>query len=434
MRWRESLARLAMACAMTMGCLAAAWNAWPTLIDWHQHWLAGKFVQRIAAASDDAVRLPLRQLASLGIPALRPLVEEAASRRAAVARVARQVLDEKFATWQLQAQASEDFQLALPLKTLAAALADNIHRFGPAGKQWAERQTLQILLIAKTVPPDAAPTLLDDCSRVLAAVPPRGPRTRNPSPATSLRTPANSRPLPNPALKLDVLAVPSEHAIRTAPGTAPHVDTQDPQGGENKAAGTVDSVPPQLLLPPPPSSVVTGWSRRSGSAPRAATSHGFSSSVPQTNENHQHADSAVIDVPTPPEMESQLTELRQVPSRQLLDRLAQAQYFQAEAVRAVLRERGFVDAEFELARRLTSSSAADRLQLIDDLSRLSAASARRWLRWLLEDANADVRLRALTAMATTRDPQLFDLARRLAVTDQDPRIAELASRIMRQAR
>ena len=61
-------------------------------------------------------------------------------------------------------------------------------------------------------------------------------------------------------------------------------------------------------------------------------------------------------------------------------------------------------------------------------------TARRWLHWLLEDDSPEVRLRALSAIATTSDPRLYEVARDIAVHDQDPRVAKLASQIMEQAR
>ncbi len=73
------------------------------------------------------------------------------------------------------------------------------------------------------------------------------------------------------------------------------------------------------------------------------------------------------------------------------------------------------------------------MRLIVDLEVLPAAAARRWLRLLLSDSDAEVRMRSLTALATTSDPQLYALAREMAVNDHDRRVSELATRIMRQA-
>jgi hypothetical protein len=74
------------------------------------------------------------------------------------------------------------------------------------------------------------------------------------------------------------------------------------------------------------------------------------------------------------------------------------------------------------------------LQLVEDLEVLPARTARRWLKELLSDELAEVRLEALTALATTNDPELVSIARELAVRDTDPQVADLATRIMQDAR
>ena len=130
----------------------------------------------------------------------------------------------------------------------------------------------------------------------------------------------------------------------------------------------------------------------------------------------------------------QTADLQRRSSNELLSRLARASFFEAGTIRAVLRERGFDDAELALMQRLVSPAAADRLRLVEDVSILPAASALRFLRLLLNDTNADVRLRALTALATTNAPNLSALARELALRDEDPRVSELASRLLQPTR
>ena len=118
----------------------------------------------------------------------------------------------------------------------------------------------------------------------------------------------------------------------------------------------------------------------------------------------------------------------------MLNKLSRVDFFEAGAIREVLRGRGSSDVELALVEQMSSPEAGHRLQVIEDLSVLPAGQARRLLRSLLHDPNAEVRYRALSVMATTEDPQLFDLAKERALSDPDNRVAELASRIMRQAR
>ena len=144
--------------------------------------------------------------------------------------------------------------------------------------------------------------------------------------------------------------------------------------------------------------------------------------------------SEVVDVPTPQNMQEQAAILRQRPSDELLTRLRKANFYEAGIIRTVLSERGFAVPGFAVLRRLAAPEVANRLRLVDEVSVLPAATARQVLRWLLEDESADVRLRALTVLATSNAPHLYEMARELAVRDEDPRVSELASRLLRQVR
>ena len=78
---------------------------------------------------------------------------------------------------------------------------------------------------------------------------------------------------------------------------------------------------------------------------------------------------------------------------------------------------------------LFSDQTQDRLRLVDDVLKDSATGARPWLMLLADDPNADVRLAALTVMATSSDRALIEKAWQVAIRDRDPRIADLAARL-----
>jgi hypothetical protein len=142
----------------------------------------------------------------------------------------------------------------------------------------------------------------------------------------------------------------------------------------------------------------------------------------------------VLRIPSPDEMTVLFEELKLEETPQLLNRLSSADHYTAAVIRSVLKERGIGSEELSLAACLATADSAERLELVDDLKVLPARTARRWLRQLLTDKNADVRLKALTAMATTNDPELVGIARDVAVQDSDSRVTELAARIIREAR
>ena len=141
--------------------------------------------------------------------------------------------------------------------------------------------------------------------------------------------------------------------------------------------------------------------------------------------------SGIVDIPNPQTMAAQAEVLRSYSTGELFVRLQNAKFYEAGVIRSVLAERGMVEAEIDLRIRLNSPQSSDRLRFVDEVSSLPSNSARRTFLWLLEDESGDVRLRALTALATTRHPEVLRVARDLAVHDEDPRVANLASQLIR---
>jgi hypothetical protein len=103
----------------------------------------------------------------------------------------------------------------------------------------------------------------------------------------------------------------------------------------------------------------------------------------------------------------------------------------AEARRSLVR-RGFSEVDLELARRLLSPDAETRVQLAREVQRLSSVDAARWLMWLAQDPDTEVRLAAISTLATTGDPSLLERVEALARNDRDPQIKALADQIRKQ--
>ena len=103
----------------------------------------------------------------------------------------------------------------------------------------------------------------------------------------------------------------------------------------------------------------------------------------------------------------------------------------AEARRELLR-RGFSEVDLELARQLFSPDTEARKQLAREVPRLSSVDAARWLMWLALDPQPEVRLAALSTLATTGDPALLTRVEALARKDRDQQIQALANRIAKQ--
>jgi HEAT repeat protein len=99
-----------------------------------------------------------------------------------------------------------------------------------------------------------------------------------------------------------------------------------------------------------------------------------------------------------------------------------------------LDRRGFDTAQLELARQLTDADPREREQLAELLPRVPGIDAKTWLLWLSRDEDADVRLAALTVMATTGDPQVLKRIELISRNDADPRIQRQGERLSKLRR
>jgi HEAT repeat protein len=127
-----------------------------------------------------------------------------------------------------------------------------------------------------------------------------------------------------------------------------------------------------------------------------------------------------------------MQEYRQWSDRQLMTHMDAAPRFQAAAMRKILAGRGYSDEILKLTRELEALPASQRLDAVERAATLPTGDARLVLRWFLADDDADVRLQALTTLATSGDPKMAEIARRCAVEDADPRVADFASKLLRQ--
>ncbi len=427
----DNTTQLVKAVAATFFMLAAGWLVAPSISHWHSHQLADRLVVKITDAEDAQVKVPLRQLADLGETSIEPLVVAAASDREAVATIARQILDEKLVTWKLLDQDSSHEAVA----TLAMALATHLDKFGPAGKQWAEQLALTMIELSDRIPAKQTHILLAHCSRILSVVTPRGPRLRTLAPRTEIADFPTTDKLSAPEPKLEALTRASEGSLDRLARLQPSI----PMETQNR----LTLVTPRRREASGSASKPLDWLPRQDGVTHSQ-SPPPSSNTPSKNppkntlivapEPTSPAGSQVVDIPSPQDMAIRADALRLLSSEELLLRLRAANFYEAGIIRTVLSKRGFTGAEVALRQQLATPNAADRLRLVGEVSHLPASTARRLLRWLLDDESGDVRLRALTALATTNAPDLGNLARELAVRDEDPRVARLASRLMREVR
>jgi hypothetical protein len=147
---------------------------------------------------------------------------------------------------------------------------------------------------------------------------------------------------------------------------------------------------------------------------------------------HKPTSTPMVDVPSPLDLRHNLQEYRQLSDRQLMAELETAPRFEAAAMRKILADRGYTEQMLTLTRELQRLPASQRLEAIERAATLPTSEALLLLRWFLADDDADVRMQALTTLATSGDPKMAEIARRCAVEDADPRVAELASKLLKQ--
>jgi hypothetical protein len=379
--------------------------------------------------------------------------------------------------------------LSSRMSRLAGALAQYAKSMDVTGQHWAERVCMRILLHTDRVSPAQSVQVMTDCQTVLAAVPYEALvvhdasgfeqtvakvqrlliRIRPSLPWNSLATTlmANLEQLRSQVQRLPSWSAqvsslgPTEIPIQRnrEPQSRPPVLTTVeitresgliPRPQEQSETYQANNPVRQLTVPselanlsektgnplrqhnPEVAPAMPSQSKATTKATSKSTSNGplAPEASARVNPSTHKSLEQVFDVPTPTEMAVRRQQLQAMPLRELMMLLGNTRDFEAALIRDVARNRGLWEMELALAPKLGSTQTTERLEILQQLSLLPARHARRWLRWLLEDEEADVRLQALAMMATTGDPQIESLARQRLLKDIDPRVVELASQII----
>lgn len=90
--------------------------------------------------------------------------------------------------------------------------------------------------------------------------------------------------------------------------------------------------------------------------------------------------------------------------------------------RSELKSRGWDRQSIELASRLVSGPTDSRLELIDRMVNAANFDPRSWLLFLLDDPDARIRLRAVSVLATMRDPAIDRYLREHDLRENDPAV------------
>lgn len=141
--------------------------------------------------------------------------------------------------------------------------------------------------------------------------------------------------------------------------------------------------------------------------------------------------SSFIVTPVPPEATTLSDNpLAAYDTRSVIDFVGSVQPALHQAAEEELRKRNFSDDELELATRLTSPSAQVRLAMVEELPSRADVDPRRWLIWLANDPERDVRLQAISRLGTMDDPEVREALRKRLHEERDPTVATRLRRFL----
>jgi hypothetical protein len=414
-----------------------------------EHWR-----RELATVSDRRADQLLRQVADLGDAGIPILVEALGAERESVAKAAGEVLSEQLNRWQNLYPANGLQKQAI----LADALAGAVEQFRPAARGQAAELAARILLwLPEAAAADRSP-IIAACEKVVrrGAADRRWPaEEESAGSVASGLTPQRELPLPladgagessQARDPWQAAEMPVAELARLPGGGLPidsfpaaalrlpaaAVDSPPLSGG----SGDVSVVQPQRLDSPTGARPLSSLRRpRSGSASGANSSSGKSAagSSPQGAAGVTPLSGAETAAGTGEGPDSRPdAELGAAETTAVMRMLHAADKSRAARARAELMRRGFSEVHLDLARRLFDPDLEVRKELARALPGLRSVDAIPWMLWLSHDEDPEVRLVAVTLMATTGDPALCKQIEKMAQEDPDPRIQERADRLSQQ--
>jgi hypothetical protein len=408
---------------------AGAFLTWPRVIDWQQRRFAEQLAEH-AVQSAGSTAASIREMQQMGLTATEPLVQLAAAQRAEVAATAQQALADQLTTWEVEfAERGDAMVYAEQLGVLSGALRAHVQKFDEDGRRWAQMLARRIVDQVDQLRAEEAWLVLAACEAVLALPMPRVSLASTEPPIVAPRSATASR-LTTPAAGATSNALRVPRVPATAPVAAPTPMAEPPDLSEVtvEAAPTPGELSGELSVIMPSTQPL---------APLTTRPNPLRAETGETAESLDAALSIVtmsppIDVPSPLDQRHAKHRLRGLSDQQLIAMSETASRFETAAARQLLKSRGYSEELLRITRELQQLPAAERRESLDRAGTLPAAEARRLLRWFVTDADAEVRLHALTLLATTGDPHLAEIARERAVEDADPRVADLAAKLMKR--
>lgn len=418
------------------------------LAAWQRSDLIADLADRIAHGEPREAIDAVRKLAAMPNPPIATLVVAAAADEHETAEAAQVSISRLLRRWQRDIESKQHLSaVASHLSELAQSLAENQNEFANTDHPWLASTARKIVRLANMFPPQKTPTVALHCDAILMA-PGDSPPTRNATtvasggvasagnstenhsnpPSEAMADPedgsmsADDSPANAPSASIELLLDSDDDTGEATDSSAPAGDAQ------NSSIGTKIESAQRLAVREPP--------RRLDRSPRIME---ISPGTPITVAPVERAQIKVVESDTrsalpnggqtSPVGVSVNAPPAETESRQLLRRWLSAENGEVQAIEHELARRGFGKLTTRLVRQFFSDDAEERMRLVDDLLAQPGTGAGAWLLLLAEDSDAEVRLFAVTLMATSNDGQLMEKAWQVALRDRDPRIADLAGRL-----
>jgi hypothetical protein len=425
--------RRVLGVALSIGIAGILMAAVPAIDFRVKQTFAERLSRHAETAAPAAARVEAHELARRGVVAIPALVRLAGSPNVDAADAARDEVSAAIASWESEYRSSQNApRLAEKLTILANALEHWTPTYEIVGRLWADRLALQITVNCAVLSASETMTLLAHCDRVLAVAP---AEARQAAPLTEATGSASGLPPDSPntaestggagGFQAPVAGADSSTPMRPEPAPAPIASA--PAGEAELRLIDKPPVTPPAEAPRP--SAIIAQPAMEPLEPRIAADSEQMQPRPLPAPKPE-----VVDVPPPQQLRLILRKYRQMSDAELARELALSSGFNARTIQQVLRERSLPTAVGPAASLSRNPESDVERRILEQVSRLTPARGRQLLRDLATDADEDpeVRLQALALMATSGDPMLGTIARERAVADADPRVAELATRIIRE--
>jgi hypothetical protein len=388
--------------------------------------IVAELADRVAHLEADDATAALRQLAAMPRPPIDVLVSAAASPDQDIAKEAQLLVSGLLRRWSRQIDNNQRVStVSRQLAELAQALAEQQGSFSSTDHRWLAATARRVLRLANRTPVDDSPLVAMHCDSIIESLAASETATKA---LVDRSSSATDSPMVAPATH--AAQIPQGASSRTVDGPKLAADAGSALTQENPLR-VLGSTEPKEKRP-----IETGSAAVFQSPWRGEWAHPMFRILPAMPINPRQLEASKS---APPEQMATAADKESLTrasgglavddSRKLLARWLVAGGSDVFPLEEELTRRGFGRLSARLVRQLFSNDRAERLRLVDGVLTEPGVDARPWLIMLADDPAADVRLLAVTIMATSDDPTLIEKAWQVAISDRDPRIAGLASRL-----